>query len=175
MHFILGALGTIVTILILFKRLSDAGIDLSWLNPFVPQRSRASEERGNPILSLTDPLEVAALMATAIAMIDGELGLEKEAILRKLFQKEFHKTEKEASDLLISSIHLVGDGKAIMDRPEVFLAISMDSFDKHKAQSVMSLLANSCKIDEKNTEVKAVFIQKIEETFSAHFMFDEQA
>jgi len=40
MHFILGLLGTIVTILILLNRLADAGIDLGGLNPFLWHRRR---------------------------------------------------------------------------------------------------------------------------------------
>ena len=56
MHIILGFLGAVVTILVLFKRLSDAGIDIGWLNPFAWRRRRAwrNKYQGNPIFSLSD-------------------------------------------------------------------------------------------------------------------------
>ena len=69
MHIILGLLGTIVTILILLNRLSEAGIEIGWLNPFAWNRRRKwrNKYQGNPIFQLVDPLEVAALLCTSLA------------------------------------------------------------------------------------------------------------
>ncbi len=176
MHIILGLLGTIVTILILFKRLSDAGIDIGWLNPFAWRRRRAwrNKYEGNPIFSMSEPLEVAALLATTTAKIDGDLSLQEKTILLELFQSEFHKTEKEASDLLMSSIYLFGDGQDAISKPEKILRHSLESFTHEKARSVMSLLAAIANIDDKNRESKDVFIAKVDATFNSHFKSDTQ-
>ena len=176
MHILLGLLGTIVTILVLFKRLSDAGIDIGWLNPFAWRRRRAwrNEYQGNPIFSLSEPLEVAALLATATAKLDGDLSSEEKTILLELFQSEFHKSEKEASELLMSSIYLFSDGADVIAKPEAVLKTSLDSFTPEKARSVMSLLTAISGIDEKNQDSKRGYVGKIEAAFDAHFKSDDQ-
>lgn len=176
MHILLALLGSIVTILVLFKRLSDAGIDIGWLNPFAWRRRRAwrNKYQGNPIFSLSDPLEVAALLATTTAKLDGDLSFEEKTILLELFQSEFHKSEKEASDLLMSSIYLFGDGADAIAKPESVLKNSLESFSPEKARSVMSLLTAISNIDEKNQDSKRGYVAKIEATFDAHFKSDDQ-
>ena len=176
MHILLGLLGTIVTILVLFKRLSDAGIDIGWLNPFAWRRRRAwrNKYQGNPIFSLSDPLEVAALLATTTAKMDGDLSSEEKTILLELFQSEFNKSEKEASDLLMSSIYLFGDGIDVIAKPEKVLKMSLASFSPEKARSVMSLLTAISNIDEKNQTAKRGYVATIEATFDAHFKSGDQ-
>jgi len=176
MHILLGLLSTIVTILVLFKRLSDAGIDIGWLNPFTWRRRRAWRKKyqGKPIFSLSDPLEVAALLATTTAKIDGDLSSEEKTILLQLFQSEFHKSEKEASDLLMSSIYLFGDGGDAMAKPDKILRTSLNAFSPEKAQSVMSLLKTISNIDQKNQVAKQVYVDKVEATFDTHFKLGDQ-
>jgi hypothetical protein len=176
MHIILGLLGAIVTILVLFKRLSDAGIDIGRLNPFAWRRRRAwnNKYQGNPIFSLTDPLEVAALLATTTAKIDGDLSLQEKTVLLELFQSEFHKTEKEASDLLMSSIFLFSDGEAATTKPDKILKNAIESFSQEKARSVMSLLNAIKRIDAKNRALKDAYVEKVEATFDAHFKTDDR-
>jgi len=171
MHIILGFLGVIVTILVLLKRLSDAGIDIGWLNPFAWQRRRAWRKKyqGNPIFSLSDPLEVAALLTTSTAKIDGDLSSEEKAILLELFQSEFHKTEKEASDLLMSSIYLFGNGEDALAKPDKILTASLDSFNEEKAQSLIKLLDAISVVDEKNRALKEAYVQKVKSVFDLHF------
>lgn len=48
------------------------------------------------MFSLDGPLEVAAMLATSIAKIDGEISSEEKQALLTLFQSEFGKTEREA-------------------------------------------------------------------------------
>ncbi len=176
MHIILGFLGTVVTILVLLKRLDDAGIDIGWLNPFAWQRRRAwrKQYEGNPIFSLTDPLEVAALLAATTAKIDGDLSLQEKAILLALFKSEFNKTEKEASDLLMSSIYLFGDGSDAINKPDKILSGSLEFFNLEKARSVMGLLRAISKIDDKNQASKESYVEKIEAVFDEHFKSDDQ-
>ncbi|MCU7915671.1 MAG: hypothetical protein KZQ65_07135 [Candidatus Thiodiazotropha sp. (ex Gloverina cf. vestifex)] len=75
MHIVLGALGAIITILILVHRLSDSGIDIGWLNPFAWKRRRewAKKYHANPAFSLSDPMEVTALIMIAIAKSEGDI------------------------------------------------------------------------------------------------------
>ena len=171
MHIILAALGAVVTILILIKRLSDAGINLSSLNPFAWRRRRKWQKKyeGNPIFSLTDPLEVAALLATSLAKIDGEVSREEKAILLSLFQSEFGKSEKEASDLLMSSIYLFGDGEDAINKPEKILQSSLEQFSKEQSRSVIELLTAIAKIDAANQTEKEQYLAKVNSVFDSQF------
>ena len=171
MHIILAALGAVVTILILIKRLSDAGIGLGWLNPFAWHRRRnwQNKYKGNPIFSLKDPLEVAALLATSLAKIDGEVSREEKAILLSLFQSEFGKSEKEASDLLMSSIYLFGDGEDAIKKPEKILQSSLKQFSQEQARSVVELLAAIVKIDSANHAEKEQYLARVNSVFDTQF------
>lgn len=171
MHIILGILGTIVTILVLFKKLSDAGIDIGWLNPFSWRRRRAwrNKYEGNPIFSLDGPLEVAAILATTVAKIDGDISNEEKALLLALFESEFGKSEKEASELLLSSIFIFGDGEDAKTKPEKVMQLSLDKFSEDQARSVMSLLNAVKDIDATNAKEKDRFVAKVENVFTKQF------
>jgi len=171
MHIILGVLGAIVTILVLLKRLSDSGIDIGWLNPFTWRRRREWRKKyeGNPVFFLDNPLEVAAMLATAIAKIDGEISREEKATLLELFQTEFGKTEKEASDLLMSSIYIFGNGEEALKNPSRILQRSLDKFSEDQAKSVMALIDTIQKIDNANEVEKKRFIADIDSVFAKQF------
>jgi hypothetical protein len=51
MHVIMGALGLVVTILVLANKLSRAGIDIGWLDPFKWNRRRKWKQvyHANPV------------------------------------------------------------------------------------------------------------------------------
>lgn len=171
MHIILGALGLIVTILILINRLTEAGIDIGWLNPFTWRRRRAwrKQYEGNPVFFLNDPLEVAAMLATSVAKIDGEISSEEKQTLLTLFQKEFSKTEKEASELLMSSIYIFGDGEDAISKPEKVMKRTLEKFSEDQAKSVISLLNTVKEIDSNNANLKERFINKVEKEFDKVF------
>ena len=90
MHVLLGILGAIVTILILLKRLADAGIDLAGLNPFLRQRRRQwrNKVEGNPIHAISSPMELTALLMTATAKIDGDMSSEEKKALLSFMERE---------------------------------------------------------------------------------------
>lgn len=175
MHIILALLGTIVTILVLINRLSDAGIDIGWLNPFTWRRRRAWRKKyqGNPVFSLDKPLDVAAILATTVAKIDGDISREEKATLLSLFQSEFNKSEKEAADLLKSSIYIFGDGQEATAKPEKVIERSLQKFSEDQAKSVMSLLNTVKELDSVNATDKSKFVAKVNAVFSKHFNLDE--
>lgn len=176
MHIILGVLGTIVTILILVNRLSDAGIDIGWLNPFTWRRRRAwrKQYEGNPVFALGEPLEVAAMLATSLAKIDGEISKEEKAILLSLFQNEFGQDEKGASDLLKSSIYIFGDGEDAIAKPDKVMKRALDKFTEDQAESVIAMLQAIQTIDSANADAKEAYLQKVKSTFDTHFKTDQK-
>jgi len=171
MHIILGILGAIVTILVLIRRLSDAGIDITWLNPFAWKRRRDWRKKyeGTAVFSLEKPLDVAAMLAVALAKIDGAISKEEKSTLLALFQSEFGKTEKEASDLLMSSIYIFGDGEEALKKPGKVIQRSLEQFTEEQAESVMTLLDTVRKIDPANASQKEKFVNDVDAVFSGKF------
>ena len=117
MHVIIGALGSIVTILWFLHRFAEMGIHLGALNPFLSQRRRRWKKHydANPIYKIDSPLEATALLLTAAAKADSDMSAEEKAEILKIFSDEFHLSKSDAAGLLISSSHLLRKGEEVRD------------------------------------------------------------
>ncbi len=142
MHIILGLVGGIITILVLLNRLAEAGIDLGGLNPFLWQRRRKFRQMydGNPVFSIDNPMDATAILMVAAAKADGDISREDKTLILELFVSEFHLSKKDASGLLISSSHLLGDGTEVRSKIRQFIAPSKDTFSEEQAASAVSLV-----------------------------------
>ena len=142
MHVILGALGSLVTILWLLHRLAEMGIDLGGLNPFLWQRRRKWKKHydANPVYKIDSPLEATALLMTAAAKANGDMSAEEKTGILNIFSEEFHLSEKDASGLLISSSHLLGKGEEVRDDLKQVLAHSLNNFTQEQADSAIELI-----------------------------------
>jgi hypothetical protein len=142
MHILLGLLGTIVTILFLLSRLADAGISLGGLNPFLWRRRRAWRQKfdANPLFSLEDPLEIAAVLALAVAKADGDMSAAERQTLLVEFETTFALSTRAATELMAASAHLLGDGQALRERLDAVLARAKDQFSAAQVDSTLSLL-----------------------------------
>ena len=91
MHIIIGLLGSIVTILYLLTRLTSLGLDFSRLNPFHWRRRRAwaKKYQGDPIYTIEDPMQVAALLIVGAAKLDGDLTAEQKKMAMRQFESKF--------------------------------------------------------------------------------------
>ena len=147
MHILLAVLGAIVTILIILKQLANAGIDLAGLNPFLWRRRRAFRNRaqGNPVFSLEDPKELAALLVVGVAKIDGDMSAEeKQAVLRE-FESSFAMKPRGAAALLGSSVYLLGDASVLLTHLDEVLARSRDKFTSEQVVSTLAMLERIAK------------------------------
>lgn len=142
MHILLGALGTIVTILILLNRLAEAGIDLGGLNPYLWNRRRKwrNTYNGNPVYKIEDPMDATAILMVSVVKADGDMTKEDKNLLLGLFENEFKLTKKDAAGLLISSTHLVSDGTKVRENIKQFLLPSKASFTESQAESAVTLI-----------------------------------
>ena len=142
MAYLLGLLGLIVTGLVLLSRLADAGIDLGGLNPFLLRRRRAWRRQfeANPLFSLDDPMDVAAVLAVGVAKADGDMSAEQKHALLDAFQRTFGLDHRSAENLLASSAHLVADGQVLTDQVHDVIARSKERFTDHQIASTLSLL-----------------------------------
>ena len=142
MAYLLGLLGLIVTGLVLLSRLADAGIDLGGLNPFLLRRRRAWRRQfeANPLFSLDDPMDVAAVLAVGVAKAGGDMSAEQKHALLDAFQRTFGLDQRSAENLLASSAHLVADGQVLTDQVHDVIARSKERFTDDQIASTLSLL-----------------------------------
>ena len=171
MHIILSFLGIIVTIVILLKRLADAGISLGGLNPFLWQRRKQWQQQatGNPIFAIDDPMEATALLLTGAAKVNGDMTTEQKSFLLGVFEQEFHLSGKDSAGLLASSAYLLGDGQALKTDLEKVLKPSLDKFSQTQADSVTDILERLCKLDVKGNEIQKEYAEKIKTLLDKKF------
>lgn len=150
MHFILGLLGAIVTIVVLLKRLADAGISLGGLNPFLWKRRRDWQKKyeGNPVFRVESPMEATAILMVAAAKADGDMTSESKQAILELFKSEFSLSEKDASGLLVSSTHLLGDGLEVREKIADFMKPSKSSFTQSQASSALGMVERAAQLSD---------------------------
>jgi uncharacterized tellurite resistance protein B-like protein len=142
MHFILGILGTVITIFVLINRLRQSGIDFSWLNPYSWARRRRfrKEYEMHPAYTLESPMDVAALFMVAVAKNDGDMTKGQKDKILSLFAAEFTLDGAKSIELLGSSVHIFGRGDDVLDNPSRVLSRTMDRFTSNQVASVLSML-----------------------------------
>lgn len=171
MHIVLGVLGSVVTILVLLNRLAEAGIDLGGLNPFLWHRRRLWQKKlhGNPVYGIESPLDVTALLATAIAKCDGDMSSEEKRLILGLFQSEFSMTKKQAAELLIASAYLLGNGEDVRNGLEKVLGPSLANFTEEQARCAITLFEKVCEVDPEESELKQAMVACIARILRARF------
>ncbi len=149
MHIILGALGTIVIILILVNRLSENGIDIGWLNPFAWKRRRdwAKKYHANPVYSIRSPMEITALLMVALTKSEGDMSSEQKQELKSKFQEVFHLNEEKAAGLINSSVFLLKDDMGVVRNMSKLLEPSIEAFTEEQAKSAYELLSHISSFD----------------------------
>jgi len=168
MHIVLGALGAIVTILILVNRLSDNGIDIGWLNPFAWKRRRewAKKYHANPIYSITNPLEATALIMVALAKSEGEMSSDQKREIICKFKDVFHLDEEKSSALLASSSFLLKDDPQAVSNMGKLLAPSIDKFSPEQAASALELMTHIANFDSPANAFQNEVIEAFKRSFS---------
>ena len=142
MPIILGMLTSIVTILWILYRLADMGITLGGLNPWAWRRRRSWRKKyeANPLFTLTEPLEVTALLAVATAKADGDMSAEERRALLAELERTFAMNERRAAELLTACVFMLGDGATLRDKLEELLAKWRERFSDAQRASALELL-----------------------------------
>ncbi len=143
MHIILGMLGTIVTILVLFHRLAQLGIDVGGLNPFLWNRRRKWKNmyQGNPVFKIQSPMDATAILMVATVKANGDMAKEEKNEVLSLFETKFNMSKKDAAGLLVSCVHLLGDGTEVRNNVKKFLSQSKENFTESQIDSAISLIS----------------------------------
>ncbi|MCU7930483.1 MAG: TerB family tellurite resistance protein [Candidatus Thiodiazotropha sp. (ex Codakia rugifera)] len=169
MHIVLGALGVVVTILILVNRLSDNGIDIGWLNPFAWKRRRewAKKYHANPIYSLKTPMEVTALIMVALAKSEGEISTGQKQEIKHKFQEVFHLNDDKASALLASSFFLIKDDVQAITKMDKLLQPSINEFSLEQVSSALELMSHIANFDSQANSFQREIIMAFKHSFEA--------
>ena len=162
MH-ILAILGAIITILILVRRLDESGIDLGWLNPFLWARRRRWRQKyhANPLFGITDPRDLAALLAVATARRDGDLSSDEKTGLLELFGREFNVPAKTASGLLTSSCYLLGDSQAFLDNPQGVMKPALETMTNEQRHATVHLLEQAAELGGGASELQRELVAEL--------------
>lgn len=165
MHVILGILGSIVTILWIFHRLAEMGIDLGGLNPFYWRRRRAWRNRyeGDPIHAVDDPMEIAALVVAGVARIDGDMTTEQKDVLISEFGNTFSLDDRQARQLLGSCGHLLGAPQVVQSQLEGVLERHQKIFSKEQAESIAGMMHKVASISGQPSEDQKKLVADVRE------------
>jgi uncharacterized tellurite resistance protein B-like protein len=160
MHIIIGLLTALATLLYALERL---GVDLGWFNPWAWKRRRAwlKQSTGNPAYGLDRPIDAIALIAIAAAKIDGDLSIEEKDALNKIFKDTFNMSEKDASQLIVASVYLLGSGEDVFSHPEKVLRLSLEKFSKEQKQSSLELLSSIIHVGGSPSQLQMDFFSRV--------------
>jgi hypothetical protein len=169
MHIILGALGSIVTILFLLHRLAEMGIDFGGLNPFSRRRRRAWRQKfdANPVFALEDPRDIAGVLVVGVAKLDGDMSAdEKRAVLDEL-EKTISLAPAEARELVASSVYLIGDGSVIRNQLGEALGNAKDRLSASQSESLVAMIERIGAIDGPPSAEQRTMIDEVRTTLLA--------
>ena len=139
MHIVLGLIGSIITILYLLDRL---GVDIGWLNPryWRHRRAWAKKYEGDPIYSIEDPIQVAAVLIVGVARLEGDLSAEQKTVVLSQFEEKFSLDARAASELFGSAAHLLGAPQIIGTQLDGLSNRSANTFEPDQAQSIIEMI-----------------------------------
>ena len=165
MHIILGALTTIVTILYLLDRM---GIDLGGLNPFYWRRRRAWAKKyeGDPIYSIEDPIEVAALLILGSAKLNGDVSAEQRRVAQQQFESAFSMSEREALQLITSATHLLGAPQVIDTQLRGVIDKNKHQFTPEQARSMLDMMMEVAAADGDSSAEQREFVDFVRSQFA---------
>ena len=167
MHIILGILGTIVTILILFNRLKEAGIDIGWLNPFSWYRRFKWSQQANQniVYSISEPMEAAAALMYTAAKCSGDITKEHKQELLNSFEQEFEISDQEAVELLSSTSFFVKDEDDVCNHLKKFLSPNIEKFSPHQLKETLMLVEKIISVEDQASEKQQKFLQNLGKIF----------
>ena len=165
MHIILGALTTIVTILYLLDRM---GIDLGGLNPWAWRRRRAwaAKYEGDPIYSVEEPIQVAALLILGAAKLNGDVSAEQRRVAQQQFRSVFSMSERNALQLITSATHLLGAPQIIDTQLRGVIEKNKDQLTPDQAKSMLDMMVEVAAADGDSTPEQREFVDFVRSQFA---------
>ena len=164
MHVLLGLLTAIVTVLYLLNRM---GVNLGGLNPFGWRRRRAFAKKygADPIYSVENPVDVAALLIIGVAKLNGDLTAEQKKVAQEQFKSNFSLDSRAVSQLFGSAAHLLAAPQLIDTQLGALADKNKDRFSQDQAESMIQMMTEVASADGHLTTVQSEFIDRIRSQF----------
>ena len=139
MHIIIGLITALATLLYIMDRL---GLDIGWLNPWAWRRRRAWAKKyeGDPIYSVEDPMQIAAILVVGTVRMAGDLSADKQALLLELFETTFSLDTRNARELYTSAAHLLGSPQVIQTQLENLVERNQSVFTPEQTGSFVQMI-----------------------------------
>ncbi len=168
MHIILALAGAIITILILMRRLGDAGITIDSFNPFAWYRKHKwlKQYHTKPLFTIDDPQKVAALLIVAIAKADGLISLEEKNKILEMFEQEFGHSKQDASGLFTSSAFFLKDEDDISPNLAKILELSATKFTTNQISFSIECMQKIAALSSENSTGKDKIIKGFTDFFA---------
>lgn len=168
MHYLIGLITAIAGLVWALNSLQSSGFKLSTFNPFAAYRRWQFSKRLNakPLHTLTDPIDVAAVLLMGTAKCEGVITPQQKQCIQHIFENNFHLSNKEASDLMVATAHLLRDEIYIGDEVDKILEHSGAEFSKEQVESVVSLMGQVADIDGEHNHEQTELIIKTNNFFN---------
>ncbi len=153
MHYLIGLITAFAGLLYALHRLQSSGFSaaslVDSLNPFLWYRrwSFSKKYNVNPLYALSDPMDVAAVLLIGTAKCEGVVTQDQKKCLMDIFQGNFHLNNKDASDLMVATAHLLRNEVYIGDNLNKVLERSASKFTAEQIDSVTSLMSQVAGVD----------------------------
>jgi len=167
MHVVIGVLTAVAGLIWALVALQRAGVSLGALDPFAWYRRMQWQKKyaDKPLYSLTDPMDVAAVLLLATAKCEGEVSAEQKQTLLKIFESEFSLSTDEAADLLVASAHLLRNEVYVVDNLDRVLERSHKRFTPEQIGSLLSLMKRVAELEGPANEEQSKLISATKQCF----------
>jgi len=174
MHVVIGLLTAIAGLIWALVALERAGFRLS--SPFALFRRYQWSTKYNrkPLHSLTEPMDVAAVLLLGIAKCEGEISAEQKKQLLDVFKQEFRINADEASDLLLASAHLIRNEIYLADQIDKLLEPSLPHFNDKQISKLESMMRQIASSEGPANEEQLKLIEAVRQQFESTRKRSEQ-
>lgn len=168
MGVILQLLGLIVTFTMAMEGLRRLGLDVGWLNPLTFFRRRAWRKKMTtpPLYLLDYPVDVVAVLALAIVQLTGPVTTQQKAGLRGLLSQHLRLSEEDATNLLISSAHLLRNRPLDVRELPALLERSASKFTEYHVQTLHLILESAAQIEAPIANTQTQFMGAVHTYFN---------
>lgn len=142
MGFLMQLLGLLTALIFVAEGLKRLGIDVGWLNPLTFFRRRAWQKKVSlsPLYALEHPVDVAGVLALAVAECAGPQTEERRAATQALLAQHLGMQEKDAQDLWLASAHLLRAHPLATPEVPAMLQKSSGKFTAYHRQTLLALM-----------------------------------
>jgi len=143
------------------------GVNLGGLNPFDWRRRRAFAKKygADPIFSVENPVDVAALLIIGISKLDGDLSAEQKRVAQEQFESNFSIDSRAATQLFGSAAHLLAAPQLIESQLESLAEQNKDLFTQDQAESMIEIMIEVASGDGELSERQETFINQMRSRF----------